>query len=66
MGGSEEGVVLCAEASGTHAPLADPLSRRSAGNLRNEIGASPVSAISARETASHSRLHTAVFRPRFR
>lgn len=28
--------------SGTHAPLADPLPRRSAGNLRNEIGASPV------------------------
>lgn len=28
--------------NGTHAPLADPLPRRSAGNLRNEIGASPV------------------------
>lgn len=28
--------------SGTHAPLADPLPRRSAGNLRNKIGASPV------------------------
>lgn len=30
-----------AEASGTHAPLTAPLPRRSAGNLRNEVGASP-------------------------
>lgn len=41
-----------AEASGMHAPLAGPLPRRFAGNLRNEIGSSPVSVISPSNSLS--------------
>lgn len=52
-GGGRQG----AEASGTHAPLADPLPRRSAGNLRNEIGSSSVSAISPSNSLSYPSPH---------
>lgn len=52
-GGGRQG----AEASGTHAPLADSLPRRSAGNLRNEIGSSSVSAISPSNSLSYPSPH---------
>lgn len=51
--GASDGGRQGAEASGTHAPLADPPPRRSAGNLRNEIGSSPVSAISSSNDLSY-------------
>lgn len=38
--GGGEGRGGAQRASSTHAPLADPLPRRSSGNLRNEVGAS--------------------------